>query len=243
MIEHMKSLVVILLFTTVLFASCDFVHGKRISGSGKVITQTRQFSGFDAIDASGAVKVFVKQDSSFSVKVKIDDNLQEYIIVEQENGILMVHQASNTSLSPTEDLMVYVTMPSVKNLKVSGASKLTGENTFNGEAISIDLSGASNADLKLDFPQVSAELSGASGAVFSGKTKDVKFTASGASSIKSFDLFSETAQVELSGASEANVFASIKLEAGASGASHIRYKGEASVNQNVSGAGSVSKAN
>jgi hypothetical protein len=242
MIEHMKRLVVILLCSAVLFASCDFVHGKRIKGSGNVITQTRNLSGFNAIEAGGAVHVYVKQDPAFSVQVKVDDNLQQYVIVEEENGVLMIHQQNNTSLQTTEDLKVYVTLPSLKDLVVSGASSVTGENAFTGESIRINLSGASHADMKLDFPNVSAELSGASKATFSGKTKDIKLSASGASTVKAFELFSETAVVELSGASDANVFASLKLDAGASGASNLRYKGEATVNKSESGAGSVSKA-
>ena len=238
----MKRLIVILLCSSVLFASCDFVHGKRIKGSGNVVTQTRSMTGFTAIEAGGAVNVFVKQDAAFSVQVKVDDNLQQYVSVEVENGVLQIHQQNNTSLQTTDDIKVYVSLPSLNDLVVSGASNVTGENTFTGEAIQINLSGASHADIKLDFPNVSAELSGASTATLSGKTKNIKLNATGASTIKAFELFSETAVVELSGASEANVFASLKLDAGASGASNVRYKGDATVNKSESGAGSVSKA-
>jgi hypothetical protein len=51
------------------------------------------------------------------------------------------------------------------------------------------------------------------------------------------------AHVKLSGASGAEVFASVKLDANASGASHVKYKGNpAEVGQSVSGAASVKKA-
>ena len=45
----------------------------------------------------------------------------------------------------------------------------------------------------------------------------------------------------MSGACDAEVFASVKLDVNASGASHVKYKGNATVTRNVSGAGSVKK--
>lgn len=241
-IKHMRSIFFLLLSASILFTSCDMIHGERIKGSGNVITQARNVSGFDAIDASGAVNVFVKQDSAYSVKVEIDDNLQEYVIVEEENGILRVHQANNTRLQTTGDIKIYVSLPAIKEIQVSGASRLIGENTFAGDQFSADLSGASHAELKLDYPKVNAELTGASSVNFSGKTKEVDFSGSGASHFRCFDLLSETARVDLSGASDAQVFASVRLDAEASGASGVKYRGEATANTNVSGASHVSKA-
>ena len=45
----------------------------------------------------------------------------------------------------------------------------------------------------------------------------------------------------MSGACDAEVFASVKLDVKASGASDVKYKGNAAVSQHVSGAGNVKK--
>jgi hypothetical protein len=66
---------------------------------------------------------------------------------------------------------------------------------------------------------------------------------SGASEFRCFDLMAESADVNVSGASNADVFASVNLKAEASGASNIRYKGKPSVSSNTSGAGNVASAN
>jgi hypothetical protein len=53
----------------------------------------------------------------------------------------------------------------------------------------------------------------------------------------------ENTKVDISGAGSAEVFASVKLDAHVSGAGKVRYKGDAAnVQQQVSGAGSVKKA-
>jgi hypothetical protein len=216
--------------------------GKRIRGSGNVVTEARNVSNFTGVDVSGAVHVFVKQDSFFSAKVEVDDNLQPYVVVREEGGVLYVHQERNTSLDATHDIKVYVTLPVVEDLEVSGASRIISDNVLSsGDNIEISVSGASNVDLKLKYPRVSADLSGASSVFLTGQTKELIIEGSGASHAKCFDLLSENVNVDISGATDAEVFASVKLDAEASGASHVKYKGGASVSQKSSGAGSVKK--
>ena len=64
----------------------------------------------------------------------------------------------------------------------------------------------------------------------------------GAGKAHCYELLSETTKVDISGAGDADVFASVKLDAQVSGAGSVTYKGGATnVAQQVSGAGSVKK--
>jgi len=239
---NMRPLLTIAFLSVILFPSCKYVTGKRISGNGNVIVQPRTFSGYTNIDASGALYVYVKQDSAFSVKVETDDNLQQYVVIEQDGNTLRVKQQNNTNLDATGKIKIYISAPLFEGLDVSGASKIIGENVITAnEAIKIDVSGASDAELELKAPKVSAEITGASNLELKGQTKDLRIEGSGASHAKCFELLSENADVDVAGASSAEVFASVKLDAEASGASHIRYKGNATVSPDASGAGSIKK--
>lgn len=232
----------IALFSAVVFSSCRYVTGKRIKGSGNVITQTRTFSGFTGVDVSNAIELFVKQDSVFSTKVEADDNLQQYIIIEQDGSTLRIKQQNNTNLDATGKIKVYVTAPLFKSLDASGACYIKSENVLTStDAIDMDVSGASNAELELKAPKVSAEMTGASSLKLKGQTKDLYIEGAGASHAKCFELLSENANVDVAGASSAEIFASVKLKADASGASDVRYKGNMEVSQSTSGAGSVKK--
>ena len=51
----------------------------------------------------------------------------------------------------------------------------------------------------------------------------------------------ENVKVEISGAGDADVYASVKLYVRASGAGSVIYKGNPGINQSISGAGSVKK--
>lgn len=90
-------------------------------------------------------------------------------------------------------------------------------------------------------PKVEADLSGAGSLTLSGQTKDFNVDGAGSTDIKCFDLQSENTDIKLSGAGDANVFASVKLDVRVSGAADVKYKGNATVSQEISGAGSVKK--
>jgi hypothetical protein len=238
----MKGFIIIPLVASVLFTSCSYVTGKRVKGNGNVVAHARSFSGFTDITVSSAIHLYVRQDSAFSVKVETDSNLQPYIEIEQEGSTLQIKQQNNTSIDATGKIKVYVNAPLFKNLEASGACKIIGENVLTStDEISINVSGASNAELELKTPKVSAELTGASTLKLKGQTKDLSIKGSGASHARCYELLSENTDVDASGASSAEVFASVKLKADASGASNIRYKGNAAVSQQASGAGSVKK--
>lgn len=234
----------IILFAVILvstLSSCSY-FGKRIRGNGNVVRQERSFSGFTGARVNGAIHLYVRQDSSYSVTVQTDDNLQKYIRVEQKNGTLYVRQQNYTRLKPTGQIRVYVSAPLLKVLRASGASEIHGENNLvSDEQMTIEISGASEAELHLDAPSVNCELAGASKLSLSGQTKELRIDCSGASRAYCADLLSENTYVDLSGASHAEVFASVKLDAEASGASQLRYRGNAEISQRTSGAASIKK--
>ena len=216
---------------------------KGINGSGNIVTQSRTTENFNSIDVSGAINVYVKQDSvQRNIKVETDDNLQEYIDIHEDNGVLYISQRDNYSLDPSKKIKVYVSATYFKRFSISGASNIYSENKLvSSETLDIDMSGASEIKLDVKAPRINADITGASSVMISGETKDFNVEGSGASDIKSFDLMTENTTLDISGACSAEVFASVKLDVEASGASGIKYKGNAAVNQDVSGASSVKK--
>ncbi|MGQ0738249.1 MAG: head GIN domain-containing protein [Bacteroidota bacterium] len=237
----MKLLLPVFSFSLVIFTSCN-IGGEGIRGNGVIKTETRDEKGFESIEINGAIKVFVKQDSAYSVKVEADENLQQHIEVYMNKNTLIIGPENGYNLKPSQSVKVYVSGPSLRRFDVSGASSIESEGRItSADELYIDLSGASEASMDVKSPLVGVEVSGASSATLSGETKDLRVDGTGASKAKCFDLMAENVQVKLSGASHAQVFASVKLKADASGASHIKYKGNAEVTQETSGAGSVGK--
>jgi hypothetical protein len=239
----MRNTLIAIAVITFTLSSCHGWFNDHIDGNGNVTKESRSVSGFSGVDVSGGIDVFVRQDSTESVKVEIDANLQEYIITKVENGVLEIHQVNNTSLNTTGKIKVYVSGKNFKSFEASGACDIRGENKIVGtDEISLHATGASKIELDLKAPKISGDITGASDLRLTGETKDVFLQASGASNAKCFELLTENADVDLSGASSADVFASVSIKGEASGASNVNYKGSASsVVVKTSGAGSVNK--
>ena len=234
---------IIALFSLIIFAGgCREIAGERVRGSGHVTTESRTASGFNSIDVSGAIDVYIKQDSTTSVKVEADDNILEYIEVRTNGSTLEIYTEDNIRLRPSHKIKVYVSNPEYKDLRVGGASSIRSENEITAaDVLNVDLGGSSEGRLEVNAPKVSVNVSGASNANIKGKTKDFEGDASGASEIRCFELLTENADVDASGASSIEVYASVKIAGQASGASGVNYKGNAQASVEKSGASSVNK--
>ena len=238
----MKQILLPIVALAIIISSCNLVGGERIRGNGNMKTETRNISPFDGVSLSGNTDLYVKQDSVFSVRVEADENLMEYIITELDGSTLKIRSKDGANLKSSRSIKVYVSAPSFNYFKAAGACDIFSENKITSSAaIAIDISGASDVKMELIAPKVEADLSGAGSLTLSGQTKDFKVDGSGSSDINCFDLQTENSVLELSGAGNADVFASVKLDVRVSGAADIKYKGNATVTQKISGAGSVKK--
>jgi hypothetical protein len=223
-------------------SSCRYFGGEHISGNGHVVTRQRNADSFNSVDVSGGIKVHVRQDPSSSVKVEADENLMEYIDVYNDGNTLVIKERQGYNLDPSKDIVVYVAAPVFREIEVSGACDIVGDNTISGnEALSMHVSGAGDIIMQVALPKVNAEISGSGSINLKGQATDFSAHVSGAGGVKCFDLITENTKLDLSGASEVEVTANRQLDIDASGASTVEYKGNANVSQNISGAGSVKK--
>lgn len=191
-----------------------------IKGSGNVITEKRDVSGFKSIQASGALQLEITAGKEFSVELEGDDDYLPTIKTEVRGDKLYFERTENRTWSRGR-ILARITMPELDDLNISGASTATIYNV-------------KTRNLKL-------KSSGASRLEVSGEADNVEIEVSGASKLDAENLKAERAKIESSGASKVSVCASETIDANASGASTIRYSGNPkSINKNASGASVIS---
>jgi hypothetical protein len=240
----MKRIFFSLLSLLSLFLAACNIFGEQVHGNGTIKSESRKTGHFSSVDVSNNINLHIRQDSGWSVRIETDENLLEFIQVSENNDLLRVDVRDHYNLDPSRTIDVFVSAPEFRGLTASGASEIMSDSKIvSADAMDIDISGASSITLDVKAPRVKAGLSGASKATFRGETKDVSINGSGASEIRCFELMAENSDVDVSGASNADVFASVSLRAEASGASNIRYKGKPNVSSSTSGAGNVASAN
>ena len=191
-------------------------------GSGTAASEVRELESFTEIDVGGAFElvIHVEDGAAQRVEISADDNLLGMIRTRVADGELDI-DTSESMIRPKLAMKVEIWMPLLTELSISGAAEL-------------ELSGVHGERFEL-------ELSGASESTISGKVDRFEVDASGASDLGARGLEAKIVDIEISGAGDAEVFASERLDAEISGAGSIRYWGKpAEVHDQVSGAGSIS---
>jgi hypothetical protein len=230
------SLIVLLgLIATVSFGCWNFPEDR---SNGNFIKEERNVSNFSKLEIGGAFKVYLSQGDQEKLVIEADDKELKEIVTEVVGNTLKIYTESNWGAN-FDEMTIYLTFKSLDYVDFSGAVEVTGENTLNFTELEMDVSGAAEININLNAERFEAEFSGASEIEFGGKCKTGYFELSGASEFDAQNLEFQDLNIDVSGASEAKVWATGTLNIDASGASDIRYKGTPKVTIDESGASSV----
>lgn len=231
------------LFTLVLVTS-SFAQ-KTINDAN---AEPRQLSGFHGIKISSAFDVYITQSNEEAVAVSASKSeYKEKIKTSVENGVLIIGFENERNFwklwnSDRQKLKAYISVKTLDKLSVSGACNVFMEDGIAADNLAISFSGASDLKGKINAKNLTVDISGASDISLSGNAAMVKIEANGASDFKGFDLVTNFCDARASGASSVSITVNKELNANATGASNVRFKGEGLIRDiKTSGASSVTR--
>ena len=223
------------LLTTTTFG-CWNIPGDK--GPGNNVKEDREIASFSKLQVGGAFKVYLSQGEQEKLVVEADADEINQIVTEVSGNRLKIYTKSNLK-GNFHEMNVYLTFKTLDYIDFSGAVEVLGEEMLTFTDLEMDISGASELNLELKAEKLDIEFSGASEVVFKGSCTTGTFETSGASELDASELEFSDLNIEVSGASDARVWATNTLNIDASGASDIRYKGNPKVTIHESGASSV----
>lgn len=232
--KTIKLLAITLISAMSLFLSSCYTEDP---GDLRPTEETYEIVDFDRLEMGDDFVIRVEQGNFFSVSARGDERNIDDLIVRKDGSTLVVRYDDNHNRK--HDTYIDITMPVLHEVNFSGASNsvVTG---FSHEGVfKISLSGASVSQIDLDGDVTDVSLSGASTLTIAGSATELSAGVSGASVLKAFNFPVEEAYVNASGASSVKVTVAHNLNAVASGASSILYRGSPAVTSNVSGGSSV----
>jgi hypothetical protein len=207
--------------------------------------RVRDVSSFERISVSSAIKLYLSPDDTEKVVVSANEDwARDKIVTRVRNGVLEIFFDCKGSDCWRGDrrLKVYVGFRNLRELKASGATNTFVNGVIKSDKFRLDVTGASNFKGAIDAGDLEVDQSGASDVRVSGRASSFRVDLSGASSLKGYELSADVIDIDVSGASSAQVNAVKELKVEASGASDVRYRGEGVLKDiNTSGASSVKK--
>ena len=213
-----------------------------IRGSGNVISQTRDVSGFTAVELSGLGELSITQRDTESLNISAEDNVMPYIKTTVSNGLLSIDiqkDPNGGTILPTKPVLFDLHVKTLNSIALSGAGNAKAS-AVKSDALKLDTSGAGSINLaQLATQSVDTTTSGAGAVTLAGQTKTQSVSMSGIGTYNAGDLQSDDASVTVSGAGSATVWAAQTLKVEISGTGSVSYYGSPQVTQSISGIGSV----
>jgi hypothetical protein len=211
-------------------------------GSGVLLTRRIEVPAeIERVEIGDAFRATIRVGSAApSGEVTIDDNLVDRVRVEVDGDTLAIDLDGSVRGAT---LRAEIGVVRLRQVSVSGASRARVEGQVTDD-LTIEASGASEVEIgTVELDELFLDVSGASQVAIDGSAGQVRADVSGASGVSLFGVEADEVAVDVSGASDAEVTALDRLEATASGASSVRYRGEPDrVISDESGASSIEPA-
>jgi hypothetical protein len=216
----------------------NWSNGPGISGEGPVVTKTLDIASFDGLKLAISADVMVRQGSPQSVKIEGQQNIIDNIKKEVKDGSWRIGFDKN--VRKHEQVKIWVTVPNLDELAVSGSGSIIGEGRFtNLKNLSLAVSGSGDIKFDADSDQMDVAISGSGNMELAGKTSASNISISGSGNVGAFHLETNTCEVRISGSGDSSVNVRESLQVAIAGSGDVYYKGKPNVRSKVSGSGEV----
>ena len=202
-----------------IFTSCT---KERLTGNGDIVSVTRNTRDFSGIRSSGSARIHIAYGPEFKVEVRGSSNLIPNFKTRVINDVLEVGYENVWNVR-RDDIQVYLTMPEVNSVSMSGSGRATISGQFPAtSSFRASISGSGQIEMLDEFEcrYLSASVSG------SGKAK-----------LK--NVISEDAEVAISGSGAIWLTALDKLRVRISGSGDVYYAGNPEIHEQISGSGDI----
>ncbi len=219
---------------TVLFFSLVCIYHVQAQNGKNIVfdanAEVRSVKEFTGVEVSGAIDLYLSQGKEEAVAISASNpNSLSRIKTEVRNGKLHIYFDGNgwnwKTWSNNNKIKAYITFVEIHQLEASGACNIKTVDLISSDNLKIQLSGASDFTGDVKAGKLRLDASGASNFKVSGSAENTIIDMSGACDMKGYDLKTENAKIEATGASVVRITINKELSAEASGGSSIFYKG------------------
>src|SRR5690606_36992305 len=206
-------------------------------------SEVREVGSFRGIRAAEGIDVYLKKGDKESVRVEVGGNTElSHIVTEVSGDYLRIHVREGR-FRRNVNARVFVTYRDINRISASSAANVYTEDVLRARNLEIECGSAGSEELDLDVDELAVRGSSAGDGDLVGKARKGDFSASSAGEIDAYDLQGDVLSVEASTAASAKVHVVKELEARASTAGNIRFRGNPTKSRTDSSTGgSVKKS-
>jgi hypothetical protein len=201
-------------------------------GSGNVVSETRDVSGFDRVLLWDSGELNITQGAAESLTVEAEDNVIGRVTTDVRGDTLEIGFKGGWwwPFRPSGRVVYDLTVKELSGLEVSGSAN----------QLDLEVSGSGDVEIeRLDADRLVVDSSGSGRFEMSGQVAVQEVKISGSGKYEAEALQSEAVTLEISGSGSATVWATDSLDVKISGSGRVDYYGSPRVNQEISGSGRI----
>ncbi len=236
------SIAVLAVMLLLTMSSCITIRLNSLKGSGEVVSEDFDVSGFNKLSFSGIGKIIIEQSGKESLTVEAEKNIIDALEINVSGNRLNIGlKRGFINIIPTKDIIFHLMVTDLQKIDLTGAGSVICE-SFETENLEINSSGLGNIEFYIEAENLETEISGAGKVIMAGKVDSQEVKVSGVGTYNGKELQSNECLINISGAGNAIVNAAQTLDVRMSGVGHVEYTGNPQITQNISGVGGTVKS-
>jgi hypothetical protein len=234
----MKRIIFVSVLVLTIASSVSF------AGTQSDVKETRNVSGFTKVSFGVAGNLYINLGSEFKVVIEGEKRYVDEVITEVQGGKLVI-KTDNWRIRNwrgNEKVDVYITMPEISGLGVSGSGKAEVKDLIKTGNLNLSVSGSGRIYISdMNVAELGCSISGSGDISLGseGTAGKADISISGSGNFNGGDVKIATAEIHISGSGNCVCNVTDSLRAGVSGSGNITYSGNPKVDAHVSGSGKV----
>ena len=208
--------------------SCIFM-GPAIKGEGKVTEETREIKGFENVEVSRGLKVFLVPDSVEYLEVEADGNLHEVIVTGLQGKTLQIY--TDKFIRSAKSKKVYVHFRHLNGIKSTSGAMVSAKDTVRTKTLEIAASSGSRQTLAVRAGKLEVRCSSGAHVSLTGEAVEAAFRASTGAHVAADKFIATRCEAKASTGGHVRAGMMERLEAVASSGGQIYYAGTPDLGQ------------
>ena len=236
------SLMAIMVIMTMALSSCVVPFRGVVRGSGSIITEARQVSGFNKVQLDGAGTLTIIKGDSESLQIEADDNVLPELTSDVTGNTLVLGIEENwlqKAVIPTQSINYVLTVTDLSDVTINGAADLNLDG-FETDSLTIEINGAGKITVTdLTAKNFEFVINGTANSQLSGEVNDLSIQVNGMGNVSAGSLQASSADIEINGLGNGTIWVTDSLSVSISGGGSLSYYGYPTISQDISGAGNI----
>jgi len=196
----------------------------KIIGSGIITTINKNFKDFTVINLDSVFEATIIKSDNYTIVFRIDDNIEEYLIVEKINDTLKIELQSNKTYYKITN-KVTIALPDIEALIMYGATTADLSGFDFSHEVEFNINGTSVLNGNLDTGHLNLIVDGTNTISLSGNGTTAGLFVNGTSTVDLGDFRTTNTSVNIDGVCTVTLNVNGTLNGSVKGVSTLKYYG------------------